>query len=242
MNILRIALRRETFVPVVALSLASAVCVTLVLARIAWTWKLRYGFLIWNLLLAWVPLALALAVREHCDAGRERKWRFPGLTGAWLLFFPNAPYIFTDLIHLDTRFFAHYWVDLVLILSCALTGFVLGFVSLYLMQSLVVRAAGRVAGWLFVMFIAGLGSFGIYLGRFVRVNSWDVVLRPVKLFQGVSTWAADPLANANTFAFPVLFAAFLFTTYVMLYALTLLPRTEPSPRERKGETPSALAA
>jgi len=155
---------------------------------------------------------------------RDRNWRFLGLTAAWLLFFPNAPYIFTDMIHLTTHFFAHFWVDLMLILLCALTGLVLGFVSLYLMQSVVVQMFGRVASWVFIAVVAGLSSFGVYLGRFVRVNSWDIVARPGKLYHGINAWASDPFAHATSFAFPALFATFLFITYLMLYALTHLPQ------------------
>ncbi|MBI3851088.1 MAG: DUF1361 domain-containing protein [Verrucomicrobia bacterium] len=156
----------------------------------------------------------------------KQNWRFAGLAGAWLLFFPNAPYIFTDVIHLLSGRFQHFWVDLTLILLCAFTGLVLGFVSLYLMQSVVRRIYGWAAGWFFVAGVAGLSSFGIYLGRFLRFNSWDVLIQPVKLYHGINHWAADPLANANTFAFPVLFATFLFIAYVLLYALTHLPRPQ----------------
>jgi len=188
-----------------------------VIARIVWTGQLRYAFLVWNLFLAWMPLIFALLAKE-------RYWRFAGLTAAWLLFFPNAPYIFTDLIHLTTRFVGHFWVDLTLILLCALTGLVLGFVSLYLMQSVVARMFGRIASWLFIAVVAALSSFGVYLGRFVRVNSWDIVTRPAKLYRGINDWASDPFAHATSFAFPVLFATFLFIAYVMLYALTHLPQ------------------
>src|SRR6185436_2816634 len=203
---------RETAVPMFALTFASIVSVTLVIARIVWTGQLRYAFLVWNLFLAWMPLIFALLAKERYWDGpkkqggsggfRNRNGRFAGLTAAWLLFFPNAPYIFTDLIHLTTRFVGHFWVDLTLILLCALTGLVLGFVSLYLMQSVVARMFGRIASWLFIAVVAALSSFGVYLGRFVRVNSWDIVTRPAKLYHGINDWASDPFAHAMSFAFP----------------------------------------
>lgn len=229
MNLLRVVFRRETAPPMLALIFASAVSVALVLARILWTENLRYAFLVWNLFLAWLPLLLALLVCELHRNGQTRNWRLAGLATAWLLFFPNAPYIFTDLIHLTTRFLPHFWVDLMLILICALTGLVLGFLSLYLMQSVVTRRFGRVAGWLFIAMVAGLSSVGVYLGRFVRVNSWDVVARPGKLFQGITDWVVDPFAHSTSFAFLVLFATFLFIAYVLLYALTHLPQPQPLP-------------
>jgi len=209
----------------IAMTFASAVSVALVIARIIGTGKLRYGFLVVNLFLAWLPLVFAVLACESLRGGKRARWQFFGLSAAWLLFFPNAPYIFTDLIHLTRGYFTHFWVDMMLILSCALTGLVLGFVSLYLMQSVVTQRFGRLAGWVFVALIVGLSSFGIYLGRFLRFNSWDVVANPVKLYHGISDWASDPLANSTTFVFPVLFATFLFIAYVMLYALTHLPHT-----------------
>ena len=208
--------------PMLALSFASAVSCCLIVARIAWTGDLRYSALIWNLFLAWLPLVFALLACDQYYTSTGRSWSFLGLLGAWLLFFPNAPYIFTDLIHLTGSFYRHFWVDLVLILLCALTGLVIGFVSLYLMQTVVARILGRWASWLFIAGVAGLSGFGIYLGRFLRFNSWDVFVKPFALSRGIGQWAADPFASPLTLGFPVLFGTFLFIAYVMLYALTHL--------------------
>ena len=242
MRLLRLAFKRETAMPMLALTFASGVCLLLVSARIIWTGQLRYGFLMWNLFLAWLPLIFALLARERYRTGARRDWRFAGLAGAWLLFFPNAPYIFTDLIHLIYGPYRQFWVDLTLVLICAVTGFVLGFVSLYLMQSLVRRRFGQVVSWLFIMGVAGLSGFGIYLGRFLRFNSWDVLIKPLKLYHGVSSWAANPMVNTTSFAFPLLFATFLFLAYVMLYALTHLPTTAQMQSDWKAESPLPTVA
>jgi uncharacterized membrane protein len=226
MKLLKIVFKRETFVPVAAMGFASAVSVAIILGRIMATGKLRYGFLAWNLFLAWLPLVFAMLARANYRDGERPGWRFAGFSAVWLLFFPNAPYIFTDLIHLTSRYLAHFWVDLAVILSCAFTGLVVGFVSLYLMQSVVTRMLGRVAGWVFVAGAAGLSSFGIYLGRFLRLNSWDVIAQPAKLYQGISSVAPAQLGQSHQFAFLVLFATFIFIAYVMLYGLTHLPSQE----------------
>ena len=225
MRILTLLFRREAAVPAVALTFASVVTAALVIARVVWTGKLHYAFLIWNVFLAWLPLVFALLACERYRNGRVRDWPFFGFTAAWLLFFPNAPYIFTDLIHLTSRDFAHFWVDLVIFLCCAVTGLVLGFVSLYLIQCIVIKAFGRIASWFFIAGVAGLSSFGIYLGRFLRFNSWDVIVKPVALYHGIGGWITHPLQSSHTSVFPLLFAAFLFICYVMLYALTHLQPT-----------------
>jgi uncharacterized membrane protein len=229
MKLLKLAFGRETAVPMLALTFASTVSVALLLARVVWTGDLIYGTLAWNLFLAWLPLVFALLARDEFHTKAKRNWRFLGFAGAWLLFFPNAPYIFTDVIHLTTYFYRHFWVDLVLILLCALTGLVLGFVSLFLMQGVVRRLCGVAASWLFIGGVAALSGFGIYLGRFLRFNSWDVFWKPVALYHGIGSWAAHaahPLAHSNSFAFPMLFAVFLFIAYLMLYALTHLQHAE----------------
>src|SRR5882762_11516266 len=184
MKLFRLALQRETAIPMLALTFASAVCFLLVTARIAWTRELHYGFLIWNLFLAWLPLVFALFAADHFRLS-GRNWRFIVAAAAWLLFFPNAPYFFTDVIHLNRGYFPHFWIDMVLILSCALTGLVLGFLSLYLMHSLVRRIIGPWRSWLFIAAVTGLSGIGICLGRFLRFNSWDVVIKPVKLYEGI---------------------------------------------------------
>ena len=148
MRLLKLAFKRETAMPMLALLFASAVSLGLVAARMIWTGHARYGFLAWNLCLAWLPLVFALLACDEYSRTGAQSWRFRLLTVAWLLFFPNAPYIFTDIIHLTTRFYGHFWVDLVLILLCALTGLVLGFLSLFLMQAIVRRMLGRAASWL----------------------------------------------------------------------------------------------
>ena len=226
MKLVRLAFRRETAVPVLALAFASGASVALVLARIVWTGDLIYASFVWNLFLAWLPLVFALLAGDEFRTRTSRNWRFFGFAAAWLLFFPNAPYILTDLIHLTTYFYRHFWVDLVLILLCGLTGLVLGFVSLFLMQGVVRRLFGGTASWLFIGAVAALSSFGIYLGRFLRFNSWDIFWKPLALYHGIGTWAAHPLAHSNSSVFPLLFAAFLFIAYLMLYALTHLQHAE----------------
>ena len=222
-KLVRLLFQHEFIAPMLALTFASGACATLVLARIVFVGNSGCAFLVWNLLLAWLPLIVALLIRERYSQGEHRMRKLAGLGAVWLLLFPNAPYIFTDLIHLTSKFRGHYWVDLVLILSCALTGLMLGFVSLYLMQSVVADRFGQMAGWLFIVGVAGLSGIGVFIGRFLRLNSWDVFLRPEKFYQHAGNWAAAPFADAMPYVFPALFAVFLFIVYLMFYALTRLP-------------------
>jgi uncharacterized membrane protein len=83
-----------------------------------------------------------------------------------------------------------------------------------------------VISWLFVALATGLCSFGIYLGRFLRFNSWDVILRPGKIYNGLDAWAGGPMINTASAGFLVIFFLFFFIAYVMLFALTRLPKTD----------------
>lgn len=226
MKLFRLLFKPDLAAPMLALMFASVVCVALVFLRIVLTGGRGYGFLAWNLFLAWLPLILALQICEQHAQGGRRRWRLAVWGAAWLLSFPNAPYIFTDLIHLKTKFHGHFWVDMMLILSCALTGLMLGFVSLYLVQSVVVDRLGRVVGWLFITGVAGLSGVGVFLGRFLRLNSWDVLWRPATLFQHADNWMSDPFGDARPYVFSGLFAIFVFMAYLMFYTLTKLPSAE----------------
>jgi uncharacterized membrane protein len=221
MKVLRVFMARETAVPMLAVTLASAVSILLVILRIVWTRQPGYKGLVINLFLAWLPLLFAFLAREAYKPGARASARFIVLGIAWLVFFPNAPYILTDVCHLSGWWLGHYWIDLTLILTCALTGLVLGFLSLFLMHSVVRRMLGDLAGWAFILVSSCLGGFGVYLGRSLRFHSWDVVLQPASVYHGV----LDPGAHAYfkvSPLFPPFFAVFLLTTYCLFYALTYL--------------------
>ena len=103
--------------------------------------------------------------------------------------------------------------------SAALTGLLLGFVSLGLVQDVVRRAVGAVWSWVLAGGVLSIASFGIYLGRVQRLNSWDVVTRPGAVLELVRERAADPFGNPKLIAVVVLLTAFLSVTYVAFAAL-----------------------
>jgi len=211
------------WLPLVALVFASATACFLLGARVLLSGSWRQLYLPWNLFLAWLPFLFAWqAMRADADLQASR-WRFRALALAWLLLFPNAPYILTDLLHLPANSHHRFWGDLVLILLFALTGLVLGFLSLYLMQTVVARRFGWVKGWLFAVAASGLSGFGICIGRFLRWNSWDVVFNPIDLLADLARRMSDLPESARMLKLTVLFATLLFVAYMLLYALTRLP-------------------
>ena len=212
-----------------ALALASALCAALLVARWLYSDPGAYDFLAWNLFLAWIPLVAAVLVYDMHRRGVPGKHLLP-LGALWLLFLPNAPYLLTDLIHLGSRDDAPLWFDMVLFTAYAWTGALLGFLSLYLMQAVVRRAAGTPLSWAFVGASLVATSFGIYLGRSLRWNSWALVTNPRPLLSDVWARVSDPLAHPRSFGMTVALTALLSVLYLVLYAFAQLPAAERSAR------------
>jgi uncharacterized membrane protein len=204
----------------------------MVVARVIYSGNLHFVSLLWNLFLAWIPFVLAITVHEGFARGVRR---LPLVVGGvlWLLFLPNAPYIVTDLKYVGEWLGAPIWYDAVVASTAAGIGLVLGFASLYLMQAVVRRAAGAFNAWFFVIGVLALSSFGVYLGRFQRWNSWDVFVQPEALFADVWRAAINPTAHLDAAAVAVVFTAFLAATYLAFYSFLRATRAlsrEPRPR------------
>ena len=217
-----------------ALLLASLLCVALVELRIRHTGDPFYRFLVWNLFLAWIPFLLALGLYD-----RARRGRFGIVSAAlavlWLLFFPNAPYMLTDFIHLNQTQTAPLWFDALMVSSFAWTALLLGFASLYLVHVVVRRMIG-LWSWLGVVAVLGVSSFGVYLGRFVRVNSWDALVRPGRLVQIVRTQVESPLSQPRMVAALVVLTGFMTVGYLVVYSFAgLRLELEPQRRNRDPE-------
>jgi uncharacterized membrane protein len=199
-----------------ALLVASALCVALVEYRIHRTGNPFYRFLVWNLFLAWVPVGFAVLAQRRARRGVDVV--VGALLVLWLLFFPNAPYMLTDFIHLGESRLVPVWYDALMLSSFAWTGLLLGFVSLYLVQLVTRRVVGPTWSWVGVACALGLASFGVYLGRFVRVNSWDALIRPRSVAHVVRTELENPLQHPRLVAVLVALTAFLLVGYAVLYS------------------------
>jgi uncharacterized membrane protein len=208
-------------VVVVGLVAASAASVALAVVRDSHAGNLDFWFLIWNLALAWIPFLLALAA--YASARRPTSTAMLGL--GWLLFFPNAPYIVTDFVHLSRVAPVPFWYDALTIGAFAATGLALGFASLYLMQCVVRDRVGVAASWLAVLVACALGSVGIYLGRFVRANSWDVLTRPEWFARLAHARLLDPFGNPRLIAVTCAFTLLLTVGYATVYRV-VAPRIE----------------
>jgi len=200
------------------MAISSALCVLLLLLRMQWSGHLFYVFLVWNLFLAWIPFLCSVLLAEAKENQRSKYFMLL-LFGGWLLFFPNSPYIVTDLFHLRVKEGIPLWFDLVLILSFAWNGLLLGFASLFEIRRFLgsYLSAGVVNA--FTVFLMVLCSFGIYLGRYPRWNSWDIISNPVALFADIFNMLLHPTENTRMVGVTFFFSLFLIAAYCTLAAL-----------------------
>lgn len=199
----------------IALSLAA---VGLLAVRIDRVGEPAFVSLTWNLFLAWIPFVLSLCVAAVHGRGGPRPLLWV-LGAAWLLFLPNAPYILTDFIHLGTVGGAPLWFDTALIGTFATAGLALGLGSLLVVHHVVEARAGRVVGWAVAVSSLVLSAIGIYLGRFPRFNSWDIVTDPHGIVPVVLHRLADPLGNPFLLRFAVVMSTLLLASYLVAWLL-----------------------
>lgn len=218
-----------------ALVFASMVCGAMVVARIIYSDSPHFIFLNWNLFLAWLPFLFAWGAYLTAEPVSNTQYSVPsgqwsvvrglwqlGLGGLWLLFFPNAPYIVTDFMHLRQLGNVPIWYDAILLFAFAFTALLLGFLSLYFMHALVARRFGWLAGWVFVLAVLGVSGFGVYIGRFLRFNSWDVFTDPALLFNDIAAQFARPYLQLRTFVMSALLSIIMLFGYTILFFLPKL--------------------
>jgi uncharacterized membrane protein len=195
--------------------LATALFVARVIVYQTWT----FVFLEWNLFLAWVPYLWSLWAASIHRRFPRRWWSLLLPGGLWLIFFPNAPYIVTDLLHLHEHAPVPIWYDSALLASFAFAGIFLAISSLRAMQTIIEDFTSRTFGWLFAIGIIGLTGFGVYLGRFLRWNSWDMFVNPIGIIGDAAHRLIHPLSNLKAYGFTLIFASFLFVCYWMFTSL-----------------------
>jgi len=182
----------------------------LLTVRIMITGQLVYIFLAWNLFLAWVPFAISNKLEKNKTASG---WETFLLLFLWLLFLPNAPYIITDFFHLKQRNPVPYWYDVLLLFSAAFNGLILGLLSLQKVEIFLISKFGSRKGTLVILVSFFLCAFGIYIGRFLRWNSWDIITNPGDIAEDIFDRLINPFDHFKTWSVTILFGTFLSLVY-----------------------------
>ncbi len=201
------------------LLLLSFICLFIGALRIQITGNLKGLFLAWNLFLAWVPFLIAYFASQQEQ--KVRPLKLIAILFIWLLFLPNAPYIITDLIHLRPRDGVPLWFDAIVIFLFAFHGLLLGITSSLFIHEVLEKYFSKFKVWGFLIGAFILSGYGIYLGRFLRWNSWDIIVHPIELLQESAIKLTHPVAIVVT----GIFSLIMFFSYLIFYQLIHLKTT-----------------
>lgn len=175
---------------------------TMLAARFIHTHELTYYFYLWNLFLALIPLVCSRKLLN------QKRLDFKAICylAIWLLFFPNAPYLVTDLFHFSPGEGCPAWFDLILVSSASWNGIVVATISLLQVEKFLRKCFSNKKVHFILMFFILLCGYGVYLGRFPRFNSWDVMTNPAGLAYYIKNSIVHPHQNISAWAFTTMFS------------------------------------
>ena len=192
-----------------SLILLVALSVTLSILRVVIWGKLSFLYLLWNILLAIAPFIISSLLLSYVKIGKVNKIIFIVGILIWLLFIPNAPYIVTDFLHLGEIRAVPVLFDIFLLFASAMTGLFFGFYSFFHIEEIIKRKYSTQVTYAIMSLIMILISFGMYLGRFLRFNSWDIFANHIYLLQNVWKISNRP----EVYFYTLLFFIFIFLSY-----------------------------
>ncbi|GAA4238257.1 DUF1361 domain-containing protein [Postechiella marina] len=188
------------------LIIAISLSIVLLIIRMLLTHSYYYLFLVWNLFLAVVPFAITAHI---ISLPKLNKYLMFLWFSAWLLFLPNAPYIVTDLLHIKFNNTNLLWLDILVISAFALNGLILFYYSLLEMKTVLLKHIQTHKVSFLINLIPFLSAFGVYLGRFLRYNSWEILSNPRVLILDIVIIINQPIKHKEAWLFTILFGSFL---------------------------------
>ena len=197
------------------LTLSMVFSIALVMARIAYTGRITYLSMVWNLFLAWLPYMISSCIQERA-AWQKNKLLFTIASLVWLLFIPNSFYILTDLFHLGEHNDVPMWFDLALIISFAWDGLLLGILSVRQMEKMVQRFFPGRHELFFIYPLMWLNALGVYIGRYPRFNSWDIITNPLGISSYILTMLCHPVQYKYAWGMVACFSIFMTLAYLTI--------------------------
>jgi uncharacterized membrane protein len=185
--------------------------------RVLYTGQLLFSFLVWNLFLAFIPYVISSKMATWTQ--QLNKWKVLLLAFAWLLFVPNSFYIITDLFHLDMNSGVPLWYDLALLLAFAWNGLLFGIVSVRQMEKAFEAWFNKKFDLLFILPVMFLNGLGVYVGRYLRFNSWDVITNPLQLTSDIIYLFIHPIRNRFDWSMIVCYSLLMTIIYITVKKL-----------------------
>ncbi len=180
--------------------------------RIFYTGKLTFISLEWNLFLAFIPYFFTQWLGSRLTVIKNI-WKFGTVFFLWLIFIPNSFYILTDLFHLQENNNAPLWFDLLLLLSFAWNGLLAGILSVRRMEKIFHLKWPGKHELVFLFPVMLLNALGIYIGRYLRYNSWDIITNPFSLITDILNLLWYPLAFKNAWGMILCYSVFITLLY-----------------------------
>ena len=193
--------------------LLTAFAVLLSIIRIAVYGSSFLLYMLWNIFLAYLPFIISFVLLWYVDHKKITKGSAAVAGVFWFLLFPNAPYIVTDFIHVGSSRLVPIWLDILLIFTCASVGLLLGFHSLFHIEQLLQKRFSRSRVTVILSGLLAFSSFGIYIGRFLRFNSWDVFTDSTFFLKNVWRIVIGASHFPESYIFSGYFFVFLWVTY-----------------------------
>jgi uncharacterized membrane protein len=193
-------------------------CLALVGFRVIYTGESMFLFLVWNLFLAYLPYILSTYIARR--VANWSKGRLIIALAPWLLLVPNSFYILTDLFHLRPQESIPLWYDLALIIAFAWNGLIVGVLSIRQIEVVIQRRWQSANEWLFILPVMYLNALGIFIGRYLRFNSWDVITNPLGLVNEVLYLLIHPIRNRFDWSMIICFTLLLALFYLTLKKMT----------------------
>lgn len=199
------------------LLISSMFSMTLVGFRFIYTGYPLFIFLAWNLFLAFIPFMISGWLLKQ-----EKRSRLLMAAAfiAWLLFIPNAFYIITYLFHLPSNESVPLWYDLALLLSFAWSGILFGVISVRQMEKTIEQFSGRSFGMFFILPVMFMNGLGVYIGRYLRFNSWDVIANPLQLAKDIIYLFIHPLRNGMDWGMILCYTMLMTIIYTAIKKLS----------------------
>ncbi len=194
------------------LLISTAFSIMMLTVRILNTGFLTYAFLVWNLFLGYIPLFITNWMRKNILLF-ESRIKLSAVLLVWLLFMPNSFYIITDLFHLSDMDTPVLWFDLMMIFSFAWNGLVAGLLSVYRMEQMLKLTKGKWISFFIISAVMWLCAFGVYIGRYLRFNSWDVLTNPFSLAKEILSIVFNPADHVYAWGMTICFSSFMIILY-----------------------------
>lgn len=182
--------------------------------RVVYTGRPLFLSMVWNLFLAFIPYVISRVLNNKKKQISGTLLAFISII--WLLFIPNSFYIITDLFHLERKNEVPLWFDLALLFSVAWNGLLMGILSVGHMEQIIEERMNKKLHFVFLYFIMFLNALGIFLGRYLRYNSWDIVDNPLSLVHDIIYLFIHPIRNRFDWGMIICYSILLTMIYVTL--------------------------